>query len=75
MKDRSLTPKDRACPPRTRRGVLGHLPTNPPSSAPQRTPHPIQPGFTLYPCFLALTNPFRSLTPLTFGPSCAIQSP
>jgi len=75
MKYRSLTPKDRACPPSTRLGVLGHLPTNPPSSAQQRTPHPIQPGFTLHPCFLALTNSFRLLTHRTFGPSYAIQSP
>ena len=75
MKYRSLTRKDRACPPRTRLGVLSHLPTNPPSSAQQRTPHPIPPGFTLHPCFLALTNSFRRLTHLTFGPSYAIQSP
>jgi hypothetical protein len=38
------------------RVLHSHLPTNPPSSAPQRTPHPIQTGFTLDPCFLALTN-------------------
>jgi hypothetical protein len=75
MKYRSLTRKDRACPPRTRLGVLGHLPTNPPSSAQQRTPHPIQPGFTLHPCFLALTNSFRRLTHLTYDHSFAIQSP
>jgi len=75
MKYRSLTPKDRACPPRTRLGVLRRLPTNLPSSAPQHTPHPIQPAFTLHPCFLPLTNSFRSLTPLTYDPTFAIQSP
>jgi hypothetical protein len=75
MKYRSLTRKDRACPPRTRLGVLGHLPTTPPSSAQQCTPHPIQPGFTLPPRFLALTNSFRRLTHLTFGSGYAIQSP
>jgi hypothetical protein len=75
MKYRSLTRKDRACPPRTRLGVLSHQPTNPPSSAQPRTPHPIQPGFTLHPCFLAVTNSFRRLTHLTYGPSYAIQSP
>jgi hypothetical protein len=75
MKYRSLKRKDRACPPRTRLGVLGHLPTTPPSSAQQRTPHPIHPGFTLHPCFLALTNSSRWLTHLTYDPSYAIQSP
>jgi hypothetical protein len=75
MKYRSLTRKDRACPPRTRLGVLGNLPTNPPPSAQQHTPHPIQPAFTLHPCFLALTNSFCPLTPLTYDPSFAIQSP
>jgi hypothetical protein len=75
MKYRFPTPKDRTCPPRTRLGVLGHLPTNFPSSAQQRTPHPIQPGLTLRPCFLALTNSFPSITHLIFDPSYAVQSP
>jgi len=75
MKYRSLTRKDRACPPRTRLGVLGRLPTTPPSSAQQRTPHPIHPRFTLHPCFLALTNSSRWLTQLTYDHSYAIQSP
>jgi hypothetical protein len=64
----SLTRKDRACPPRTRLGVLGHLPTTPPSPAQQRTPHPIHSGFTLHPCFLAHRNSFRRLTHLTYDP-------
>ena len=75
MKYRSLTRKDRACLPRTRHGVLGHLPTTPPTSAQQRIPHPIHPGFTLRPRFLALTNSFRRLTRLTYDPSFGIQSP
>jgi hypothetical protein len=75
MKYRSLTRKDRACPPRTRLGVLRHLPTHPPSSAPQRTPHPTHAGFTLHPCYLALTNSIRRLTHLTYDPTFAIQSP
>jgi hypothetical protein len=75
MKYRFLTRKDPVCPPRTGLGVLGHLPMNPSSSAQPRTPHPIQPGFTLHPCFLALTNSFRRLTHLTYDHSYTIQSP
>jgi hypothetical protein len=75
MKYRSLTRKGRPCPPRTRLGVLGHLPTNPPSSAQPRTPHPIHPGFTLYSGFLDRRNSFRLITHLTYGPKYAIQGP
>jgi hypothetical protein len=75
MKYRSLTRKDRGCPPLTRLGVLRHLPTTPPASAQQRTPHPNHPGLTLRPCFLALTNPFRRLTHLTYHSRYAIQIP
>jgi hypothetical protein len=75
MKYRSLTPKDRACPPLTRLGVLAHLPTTPPASVQQRTPHPNYHGLTLRPCFLALTNPRRRLTHLTCHFRYAIQIP
>jgi hypothetical protein len=75
MKYRSLTRKDRACPPLTRLGVLGHLPSTPPASAQQRIPHLNHQGLTLRPCFLALTNSRRRLTHLTYHSSYAIQIP
>jgi len=75
MKHRPLMPKDRACPPRTRLGVLRHLPTTPPALVQQRTPHPNYHGLTLHPCFLAPTNPRRRLTHSTRHFRYAIQIP
>jgi hypothetical protein len=75
MKYCSLTRKHRACPPRTRFCVLCHLPTTHPSSAQQRTPHPIHPGSTPHPYFHVRRNSFRLLTNLAEGPLNAIQNP
>jgi len=75
MKYRSLTRKRPRVPTTHTPWCAWRLPTTPPSSAQQRTPHPIHPRFTLHPCFLALTNSSRWLTQLTYDHSYAIQSP
>jgi hypothetical protein len=75
MKFCSLTRKHRGCPPRTRFGVLGHLPTTHASSAQRRTLHPIRPGSTPNPYFEVPGNSFYLPTYLAVEPLHPIQNP